>query len=582
MFVIKLRGTRSVFWLALLSIFFGLALLPPTCFAQDVAVTMFGPKQYLRTTASVDTFTDSFNGVPGNGTVIIQNGDGNGHNLVEDLLIEINGVPLADWSALLQPGYKLEAPISMSANNSILVILMGKPGSYLTIEAQAEITPDATTTDVIGIGGGTMSVQNHLGDTFTLQIPPLALGEDTSISISSLPNALPSPIANSAYPGAVLEPEGLFFISPVSMSVTLHGAPQNSNPAMMFWLEDTNHVLAIGNQTTTPNSVAGQNYHFSTEIGAFPTPPELADNVAQLAAGGQGMPTNPEDQIVALVSIAAYASQEIPVDPNFGPVAESAWSSAWTVATNWAKTELNAALPADPCGLKATANMAELFTVLQSLTLDQTANEILLARGCSLSLDPSKVSLFVGQTWDHEITATLTDPKSKKRSCSAHWYNPNPAVATIATSGNACVPTGVAPGIATVSAVCDGLNSNSAFSNSTEVTVCGLIGTYQGTYSGETFTRGGKPKPISGTIAVPFTQNGTSVSADIMGYTFTGTNINGKVILEAMVPCYASTRLCLAGINGKLSSDCSTFSGSFYADKRRALSGTFSVQLTTP
>ena len=186
MFAKKLRGTRSVLWLALLSMFVGLALLPPACFAQDVQVTMFGPKQYLRTTASVDVFTDNFLGVQGNGTVIIQNGDGNGKNLVSDLMIVINGVPLADWSALMQPGYKLEAPILMDQNNSVLVIILGKAGSYLTIQAQAEITPDATTTQVIGIAGGTASVQNHLGDTFTLTIPPLALDQDTPISISAL------------------------------------------------------------------------------------------------------------------------------------------------------------------------------------------------------------------------------------------------------------------------------------------------------------------------------------------------------------------------------------------------------------
>jgi len=110
---IKLRGTRSVLWLALLSIFFGLALLPPACFAQDVEVPMFGPKQYLRTTDSVNVFTDNFRGVHGKGTLIIQNGDGNGHHLVSDLLIQINGVPLPDWSWLMQPGYKLEAPILM-------------------------------------------------------------------------------------------------------------------------------------------------------------------------------------------------------------------------------------------------------------------------------------------------------------------------------------------------------------------------------------------------------------------------------------------------------------------------------------
>ena len=72
----KVRGTRIVLWLSLLSTFLGLALIPPACFASDVNVSMFGPKQYLRTTDKVNIYTDSFRGVPGRGRVVIQNGDG--------------------------------------------------------------------------------------------------------------------------------------------------------------------------------------------------------------------------------------------------------------------------------------------------------------------------------------------------------------------------------------------------------------------------------------------------------------------------------------------------------------------------
>ncbi len=138
-----IRGTRSILWLALLSIFLGLALLPPACLGQNVEV-VFGPKQYLRTADSnVSIYTDSFSAVPENGTLNIQNGDGSGHHLVSDVLIEINGVPIPDWSKLMQSGHKLVEPILMSADNSILVIIMGKPGSYLTMEAEEQIAPDA-------------------------------------------------------------------------------------------------------------------------------------------------------------------------------------------------------------------------------------------------------------------------------------------------------------------------------------------------------------------------------------------------------------------------------------------------------
>jgi hypothetical protein len=210
------------------------------------------------------------------------------------------------------------------------------------------------------------------------------------------------------------------------------------------------------------------------------------------------------------------------------------------------------------------------------------------ARECTFSVAPS-LSLFVGETSQQGITATLINPVGEQKSCSLiDWYNSNPTAVAIGNIGNVCSPTGVARGVSSVSANCDGLAS----SNEAVVSVCSLSGTYQGGYSGQTIgcvlrapdggclKRG--PKSISGTIAIPFTQNGTSVSAVIMGYTFTGTNKNGNVILGAMVPCKSGTSTCPAGLNGKLSSDCSTFSGSFYDDRPRTITGTFSLTFVSP
>lgn len=565
MSAVSLRKPRTFLLLVLLSAFLGLALLP-TCLATDVAVTMFGPKQYLRTTNPVDVYTDTFLGVAGPGTVILQNGDGNGNHLVEDLLITINGVPLADWSELMQPPYTLQVPITMDQNNSILVILLGKPGSYLSIQAEAEITPDATTTQVVGISGGTMSVENHLGDTFTVTIPPLALGEDTSISVSALPNVLPSPIANNVYPGAVLEPEGLFFLSPVTMAATFSGNPPNSNPPMLFWYEDSTDVLPIGNQTTTQNSVTGQNYHFSTEMAGVPTVSELLSTLQTIVNG----PGSNIDKVQGVLTIAGDLQWL-----GDGSDAATAWSTAQTLATKAANAELNGPAPPDPCAQKVTASNLELAGELQRLDLGTLAEEI-MGKDCALVLAPASLSLFIGQTSGQAITATLIDPKGKRRPCAPQWYDSNESVATLAESGNTSIPTGVGSGVATVSAICDGGSSIAPGSRSTEVNVCGLIGTYQGSYSGETTTHTGKPKHISGSLTIPFTQSGTSVSGVILGYNVAGTNIDGAVTLEGVGTPVPS------GASGKLSSDCSSLSGSFYVNRRRRITGSFSVQLSPP
>ena len=116
---------------------------------------------------------------------------------------------------------------------------------------------------------------------------------------------------------------------------------------------------------------------------------------------------------------------------------------------------------------------------------------------------------------------------------------------------------------------------------SVPVTVCSLTGTWQGEYSGDTITHQGEPKSFSGTIAMPFTQNGASVSAALMGFTFTGTDQNGTVSLQAEVPCNHQTSLCQAGFDLALSSDCSTLSGSFYDERPRTILGTMSLSKST-
>jgi hypothetical protein len=584
---VKFGETRTLLAVGLIATFLSLALLPSACLSQDVAVTMFGPKQYLRTKNSVDVYTDTFPAAPGNGIVMIRNGDGTGHKLVSDILIQINGTPLLDWSLLMHPGYKLQDPISLQTQNEIEIIILGKPGSYVTVQFKAKITPDATTTQVIGIGGGSVSVQNHLGDTFTARIPPLALNQDASISVSALPNALPGPIANSAYPGAILEPEGLLFNLPVTMEVAFHGTLPNSIPAMLLWYEGSSHVLPISKQTTTQNSVAGQQFHFSTETAGFPTADELSTIVTSILTNAAAEQDSDVNAAAALVSIAVFAQQAEFVDPAYTNIGEWAWTTAQTLATNAATAELQKALPADPCGQKVTTDDVQLAVVLQQLGLETLAAEI-LARDCTLEVLPPAVSLFEGETWNNNITATLKGPHGYPRSCSPLWYDSNPSAATIAASGNACVPTGVGPGVADVSASCDGVTSSSIGSTATTVSVCSMTGTFQGSYSGSKITcaqkdsngcctQWGGPKVIAAPITVTFSQNGTSVSTNIDGYDLSGTNVNGNVSLSTTVPAACRPVSFPAGIDGTLSSDCSTFSGSFYVDRSRTIQGSFSV-----
>lgn len=457
MFARKYRKPQIAFWLALLSTFLGLTLFLPACFATDVDVTMFGPKQYLRTTDKVNFYSHSFRGVRGKGTAIIQNGDGNGNNLVKDALILINGIPVFDSSKMNQPGYTLEAPIWMDEKNWILLLLIGEPGSYVTIQVAAEITPDATTTQVIGIAGGTVSVQNHLGDTFTLQIPPLALGGDTSISISSLPRALPSPIAKNLYPGAVLGPSGLIFSLPVKATVILH-QPLANPAAMLLSQKNSDFVLPSANQTvlTAQNSIQGEIYHFSPPLVAgAPTEDEIRSMVHLIA----GQPdTTLEDllenvnSLLYLAKLVEYLGYDLSsLDP---------MKDAKNLLERGAAFFVAAPMPANPCGTYSL-EMEWLWHALSTLGvgLESGLDSDVLARTCSFHVSPPTASLGVGQSLQKALTATLRDASGNLRTCSVlNWYSFNEGVVEVAESGdNQATLTGVGQGTADVWASCDGL-----------------------------------------------------------------------------------------------------------------------------
>jgi len=577
---IKRRGTRTVLWLALLSTFLGLALLPPACFAQDVEVTIFGPKQYTRRVKRA-FYYDSFAGVSGKGEVIIQNGDSNGNNLVKDAVVLINGFSVFDASKMQQPGYTLEVPISMNEHNWISVQLIGEPESYITVQAAAEIAPDATTTQVIGIAGGTVSVQNHVGDTFTLTIPPLALDQDTSISVSALPSATPSPIAQNLYPGAVLGPSGLVFSLPVTVAVILH-QPLTTPGALLFSLKDSNYALPTANQTaqTAKSSIQGQIYHLSPPISVgIPTEEEIQSMVSEIEDQPYTTPEGLLDGVNSLLSLGTIADTLGYDITSFDPVFD-----AQNLLESGVADIIRSPLPDNPCGAYSVemGNLYKAWDIL-GLEVESGLDQDLLARICKFSVTPPSLNLQVGETSQQAITASLLDPNGNQRSCEViNWYSANLNVVTIAPSGMVCVPTGVAIGVANVSANCDGL-----LPRSTTVSVCSLSGTWQGPYSGDTLScaeRGpngvciqiGPPKTFSGTVAVPFTQTGTTVIAVIDGITLSGTNVNGAVTLgPIMVPCNAGTSTCPAGIVGTLAPDCSSFSGYFYDNKPRTATGTF-------
>ena len=119
----------------LIALFLFLNLFLGTSSAVDV--TLFGPKQYLRTTGSANIYTDTFSAIAGEARLIVNNGDWDGNQRITDAIssasVVVNGQEIFGPSDFNKQVYSLEAVINLLEENSISVELTSNPGSYLTI-----------------------------------------------------------------------------------------------------------------------------------------------------------------------------------------------------------------------------------------------------------------------------------------------------------------------------------------------------------------------------------------------------------------------------------------------------------------
>jgi len=242
------------------------------------------------------------------------------------------------------------------------------------------------------------------------------LGEDTSISISALPNALPSPIAHNLYPGAVLGPSGLVFGLPATVTVTLH-QPLVSKWALLFSLQDSGFALPIANQTplTAQNSIQGKIYHFSPPIDVEdPTPDELSSTESTMetyATEGKetyaaecttvycSVITSGLGLVNGFLSIAALGDDSAHPGRSAG-----ALHDAQTLLRETIAEALALPMPSDPCGQNSVATL-QLADAVRSLLGDKSLANKVAARACTLNVSPQYLSLFVGESWQQGITA---------------------------------------------------------------------------------------------------------------------------------------------------------------------------------
>ncbi len=478
--------------------------------------------------------------------------------------------------------------LAPGASAQVVVAFADPTRVAFTPSITGSVTTDATSAKVIGIAGGTISVANHVGDQLTLTVPPFALEQDTPISVSTLDTPPKNPIAQSLFPGAILEPEGLTFDSPVTITIILHAGLTTPSMGLLFWLKDSSLPLPIANQTMSPNTITGQTLHLSTEYDALPTETELASIMAvteeQMGILATDIADNPpstvEETLAAVQTVNNFANAELTytADCQILPgcndnLTAPGWNAAAALAYDLAFSITRQALPSDACG-QYTLAMYQLTEALQRLNVDPTIAAQIMSRTCSLTVSPGQITLGVGETSPSGFTVSQFDPNGQPFSCGhIYWQSADSTVATVTFSGNPGIPSGVGTGITNVSGDCDGLVGQA------QVKVCETAGSCcvaTGIWSG-TWTNG---KGDSGSLNASMIETSGSIAANFNGYNISGTDDNGTVLFGPISWSGQNGGLHDAYAEGSYSSDCKTMSGGWVASKQdQTKFGSFSLTI---
>jgi RHS repeat-associated protein len=129
---------KNITLMALALVYF---LSVDSAFAAEA--TIFGPKQYVRTSGSPDVFGDTFVGVPGKGRLIVKNGNYDGGRRVENGLsnatVSINGSEIYGPNDFNQNVYQMETTVDLVENNTIDITLASSPDSFIAIEVIEDV-----------------------------------------------------------------------------------------------------------------------------------------------------------------------------------------------------------------------------------------------------------------------------------------------------------------------------------------------------------------------------------------------------------------------------------------------------------
>ncbi|MBW2637996.1 MAG: hypothetical protein JRC86_10840, partial [Deltaproteobacteria bacterium] len=199
--------------------------------SSAVEVAVFGPNSYLRTEGAKNVFTDEFSAIPGDGKLIVKNGNDCGDRRIEDSVssasVIVNGEQIFGPSDFNKNSYYLEASIGLNEANTIVIELASKPESCITVEVTEEVEPPSVVIgaepDTILEGESTtlfwsstncqcITIDQGIGDVDlcgSTTVSPAATTEYTIIATNPAGTATDQTVI-TVTGGAASQPEGSF------------------------------------------------------------------------------------------------------------------------------------------------------------------------------------------------------------------------------------------------------------------------------------------------------------------------------------------------------------------------------------
>lgn len=200
--------------------------------------------------------------------------------------------------------------------------------------------------------GGIISVRNFIGDIISLDIPPGALPNSTTIRLTALDEPASDPIASNIFPGVIIEPDGQILNEPARLKVRLAHSLPEPELSRLFWVRNEDFVLFISNQSFDTTQIEGEIHHFSPYSGGLPSKDEIIQQAELLAeAQDLGLLSDPYGwlDVYDIVNGLLQVWEILEVLGN-DELADSYFNGALGALEQGALEFLNMSIPSAPCG----------------------------------------------------------------------------------------------------------------------------------------------------------------------------------------------------------------------------------------